>query len=333
MVQTPRSARSWTPRKRAALLGIPVVVVGAFALGPRVGLDDHWREPTLPADLDAYLADGERFVRALRDGDAKGILWSDPDSPSVTPLSIVYLHGFSADRHEVEPLVSELAADLGANVFFTRLSGHGQDGAALGEAAAEEWLDDTAEAIAIGGRIGERVVLMGTSTGGTLAVWAAARPEASERVAALVLISPNLGVRDPAAPILLWPWGGLIGRLVVGPERCFEPHSPEEARHWTICYPPRALLPMMAVVRRARTLPAGSIAAPTLVIYSKGDQVVDPDETEALMPRISTAPPEMYVVEGAEDRGQHVIAGSIMSPGATEPVRARIRDFLADRLK
>jgi len=307
--------------------------LGVFVLGPRVHLEDGWTEPTLPVDLDVYLADSERGVRALREGDAKGIVWSDPEAPSVTPLSIVYLHGFSADRHEVEPLVSEVAADLGANVFFTRLAGHGQDGAAMGEATAEEWLDDTAEAIAIGGRIGERVVLMGTSTGGTLALWAAARPEAKDRVAALVLISPNLGLQDPAAPILLWPWGGLVGRLVVGPERCFEPHSPEEARHWTTCYPPRALLPMMAVVRRARTLDDASIEAPTLVIYSESDQVVDPDQTLEVMPRVTASPAALYEVEGAEDRGQHVIAGAIMSPGATERVRARIRDFLAEELK
>ena len=33
-------------------------------------------------------------------------------------------------------------------------------------------MDDVAEAIAIGGRIGRRVVVIGTLTGGTLAAWA-----------------------------------------------------------------------------------------------------------------------------------------------------------------
>lgn len=329
----PPTDRSWLRRKRNALLGIAALVVGALALGPRVRLEERWSEPRLPVDLDAYLASAERNVRALREGDAKGIVWSDPAAPSVTPLSIVYLHGFSADRHEVEPLVSELAVDLGANAFFTRLAGHGQDGAAMGETTVEDWLDDTAEAIAIGGRIGERVVLIGTSTGGTLALWAAARPEARERLAALVLISPNLGVRDAAAPILLWPWGGLIGRIVVGPERCFEPHSKDEARHWTTCYPPSALLPMMALVRRVTSLDDGSIDVPTLVVYSRGDRVVDPAATERVMPKLASSAPTMYVVEGAEDPGQHVIAGAIMSPGATERVRSLIRDFLDERLR
>ena len=332
MVQKPPTDRSWLRRKRTAVMGISLVALGSFALGPRVRVEERWQEPALPVDLDAYLADGERGVPALRPGSEKIVVWHDPEAPSVTPLSIVYLHGFSADRHEVEPLVSELASDLGANVFFTRLRGHGQDGAAMGEARAEEWLDDTAEAIAIGGRIGERIVLMGTSTGGTLAVWAASRPEVRDRLAALVLVSPNLRVQDAAAPILLWPWGGAIGRLVVGEERCFEPRSPEEARHWTVCYPPSALLPMMAVVRLAGSTPDGAIAVPTLVVYSKDDHVVDPEVTERMMPRVTASPPTMFVVEGAEDPGQHVIAGAIMSPGATERVRARVRSFLEESL-
>jgi alpha-beta hydrolase superfamily lysophospholipase len=332
MVQTPPDDRSGATRRRRLFGGTAVLAVGVFALGPRTHIEERWAEPTLPVDLDAYLAAEEASVPGIRDGDEKSVVWIDPAAPAVTPLSIVYLHGFSADRHEVEPLVSELAQDLGANVYFSRLAGHGRDPAAMGDATAEEWLDDAAEAIAIGGRIGERVVLMGTSTGGTLALWAAAREEARDRVAALVVVSPNLAVQDPAAPILLWPWGGLIARVVVGPERCFEPHSPEEARHWTPCYPTRALLPMMALVHRVRSLDAGAIAVPTLVVYSHGDQVVDPKETERVMPRIAVRPPEMYAVEGAGDPAQHVIAGAIMSPRTTEVVRERVLEFLAPLL-
>lgn len=304
-------------------------MVGVLALGPRTHLEERWVEPALPVDLDAYLVAEEGGVPGIRDGDEKSVVWIEPEAPAVTPLSIVYLHGFSADRHEVEPLVSELQQDLGANAYFSRLAGHGRDGAAMGEATAEQWLDDAAEAIAIGGRIGERVVLVGTSTGGTLALWAAARQEARDRVATLVLISPNVGVQDPAAPILLWPWGGLIARMVVGRERCFEPHSREEARHWTPCYPTRALLPMMALVHRVRSLEDDAITVPTLVLYSHGDQVVDPEETERVLPRIASPPPEMYAVEGAGDPGQHVIAGAIMSPQTTETVRRRVLEFLA----
>jgi len=320
------------PAKRPRRLRVAVAVLGvlalAFLLGPRAGFEDRWVEPTLPADLDAYLARSEADVPDLRPGSERSIVWADPAAPAVTPLSLVYLHGFSADRHEVEPLVSDLARELGANVYFARFRGHGRDGAAMGEATAEDWIDETAEAVAIGGYIGERVVIVSTSTGGTLAVWAAAHEEAGDRLAALVLISPNLGVQDPAAPLLLWPWGGLMGRMVVGPERCFTPKSPEQEIYWTTCYPPRALLPMMALVDYAQSLPDGAIKVPTLVFYSEGDLVVDPGVTRDLMPRLAAGPLEMRVITGSGDPEQHVIAGDVMSPETTDEVRERIVDFL-----
>lgn len=336
MLQKRHEDRSWVPsvrmsarNKKLLLLGVPVGLLIVFLLGPRAGVEARWVDPDLPADLDAYVAEEEARVPGIRPGDEKTIVWADSVEPSVTPLSLVYLHGFSADRHEVEPVVSEVAEALGANVFFTRLRGHGRDADAMGEASAEDWLDDAAEAVAIGGYIGERVVLMGTSTGGTLAVWAATRPEAVDRIAAVVLVSPNLGVQDPAAPLLLWPWGGVIGRLVVGPERCFEPKNAEQERHWTTCYPPGALLPMMALVDHVRSLPEGSLSEPTLVLYARGDQVVSPEQTETVMARLSAGEAEMHVVEGAGDPEQHVIAGAIMSPETTEAVRTEILDFLA----
>ena len=299
-----------------------------LALGPRVEFEDRWAEPTLSADIDAYLERGELRIANLRAGDAKSVEWLNPEAPAVTPVALVYLHGFSADRHEVEPLVSQLARDLGANVYFARLAGHGRDGKAMGEATVEAWLDDTAEAVAIGGNIGERVVLMGTSTGGTLALWGAAREEAEGRVAALVLVSPNLGLQDPAAPLLLWPWGGALARLVVGPERCFDPQNERYARHWTTCYPTVALLRMAALVDRVRSLDPGAVDVPTLVIYSRDDQVVDPTETERIMARLSSTPADLRVVGDSGDAEHHVIAGDILSPATTGPVRLRILAFL-----
>ena len=172
------------------------------------------------------------------------------------------------------------------------------------------------------------MVVVATSTGATLALWAAARPEAAGRLAALVLVSPNLGVQDPSAPILLWPWGGLIARLVVGAERCFEPKTPEQQLHWTTCYPPRALLPMMALVAGVRSLPDSAVNVPTLVFYSRGDRVVDPGVTEDLVPSLVAARLEMHPVTGSSDPEEHVIAGAVMSPETTDEIRAATVRFL-----
>ncbi|MSR20892.1 MAG: alpha/beta fold hydrolase [Gemmatimonadetes bacterium] len=300
----------------------------AVALGPRPRVEEAWAEPVVGPDVDAWLAAGEATVPRLRAGEAKSVLWADSASRARTALAVVYLHGFSADRHEVEPLVSDLARDLGANAYFARLTGHAQDGAALADATVEDWLADAAEALAVGTRIGERVVLVGTSTGATLALWTAARPEAADRVAALVLVSPNLGLQDRSSRVLLWPWGGLLARVLVGAERCFEPESEAQALHWTACYPTRALLPMMALVDHTRSLDLGEVRVPTLVVYSPRDAVVDPGETERLLSSLGGEGPTLFRVDDSGDPAHHVIAGDIMSPGSTDAVRERVLAFM-----
>lgn len=325
----PRQAGA-APRPAVVLAGVAAVLVLAGALGPRPTFRERWREPALGPDVDEYLAAEEAAVPDLRRGAAKTVVWADPETHATTPLALVYLHGFSADRQEVEPLVTDLARDLNANAYSTRLRGHGRGGAAMGEATVGGWLDDVAEAVAIGRKIGDRIVLIGTSTGGTLALWAATREEARPDLEALVLISPNLGPRDRSAELLLWPWGGLIARLVVGPERCFEPGSPGEAEHWTTCYPTRALLPMMALVDHVRTMDLSAATVPMLVLYSPDDSVVDPEATKRVLRRPEAPAPTFFAVTDSGDPSHHVLAGRIMSPGTTDEVRTRILTFLAD---
>ena len=311
---------------RIALTGAVLVLVGL--LGPRERFRERWIEPGLRDDLDEYLATAEASVRNLRPGEDRGIVWIDPQARSLTPLALVYLHGFSADRHEVEPLVSQLAAELGANAYFARLRGHGRDGAAMAQATVEDWLADTSEAVAIGARIGERAVLIGTSTGGTLAVWAASREEADGRVAAVVMISPNFHPKDRMSRLLLYPWGGVVARVVLGAEHCFAAQSAEEALHWTTCYPTSALLPMMALVEHVRTVDLSGVNVPTLVMYSPRDQVVDAAETERVVRTLGGADVQVFVYEGAGDPAQHVLAGDILSPESTATIAARVLQFL-----
>jgi esterase/lipase len=329
MVQDSAEPRSFRAGVRAALALVVAGCVAFVALGSRARVHDVWREPLLTDDLDAFLASKEASVFGLDPSEAKSVEWADPDARAVTALSVVYLHGFSADRHEVEPLVTDLAHDLGANAYFARLTGHAVGGAALGAATVDEWLDDAAEAVAIGARIGERVVLIGTSTGGTLALWAASRSEAAGRLAALVLVSPNLGLRAPSARLLTWPWGGALALLLAGPERCFGPANADQGRHWTVCYPTRALIPMAALVAHVRGLDLSRVHVPTLAVYSRSDQVVDATETERILGRLAGGRgTETFLVEGSGDPADHVVAGSIMSPGTTDHVRAAILDFL-----
>lgn len=315
-------------RGRATWWVLGAGLVALLLLGPRVEMGELRDVPVVEGDVDAYLRGVEATVPGIRPGAEKQVTWLD-STRTPTPLAVVYVHGFSADRHEVEPLVTRLGRELGANVYFTRLTGHGRDGDAMAEATTSAWLRDMAEAVAIGRAIGDRVLLVGTSTGGTLATWAVSQPALASDVAALVLLSPNFHPRDRTSRLLLWPWGGALARLVVGDERCFPTHNELHARHWTSCYATEALLPMMALTEHVRTSALETIRTPTLVIYVPDDGIVDSRATERAFERWGADVKSLFRVENPGDPDRHVPAGDALSPETTDLVLDRIRAFVA----
>jgi esterase/lipase len=243
-----------------------------------VRVEEPTGEAVLAPDLEAWLARREGAVPDLVPGTEMGIRWANPADPAPTDLSIVFLHGFTATRREVHPLFERVADELGANVFYARLRGHGRDGGALGDVEVRHWLEDAVEAYAIGKRIGRRVVVAGSSTGGTLAVWLAAR-RSDDALAALVLLSPNLAPRAERWRLLLRPWGGLAARLFLGPTAGFPPENEGHARWWTERYPTEALLPMAGLVALVEEIDGADVTVPVLTFVAPDDAVVDPEVT------------------------------------------------------
>lgn len=298
----------------AAVLVLALGVVAYFA-GPRVAVDTTIRfDPaTIGEDVEAYLAGRERDVPNLRDGVGKEIVWAFPTSKARTPLVIVYVHGFSASSGEIRPVPDEIAARLGANLYFTRLTGHGQDSAAMATGSVNAWIDDYAEAIEIGRRLGSRVVVVATSTGAGLATWAATQPELSEDIAALILVSPNYRIRAAGASLLTGPWGGQIARVASGAERQFTPRNEAHGRLWTPRYPTEAILPMAALTKLAHDAPVEEIGIPAFFVYSAADRIVDAEATADIAARWG-ALADSLLVEGSGDGQNHVIAGDALSP-------------------
>ncbi|MVA97438.1 alpha/beta hydrolase [Nitratireductor sp. CAU 1489] len=302
------------------MVGIVLIVIAAGAaawfLGPRVARDTtvSFDPAAIGQDVEAWLAETEARVPNLRPDAQKQIVWAFPASRARTPLAIVYVHGFSASKNEIRPVPNRVAATLGANLFFTRLTGHGRDGPAMAEASVKAWVNDYAEALAVGRRLGERVIVVAVSTGASIAAWAATRPELAKDVSGYVLISPNFGVQAGGAGLLAGPWGLRIAKLVAGDERGFEPHNEAHGRFWTTRYPTEALLPMAATVELAAAAPVEKATAPALFILSDHDKVVRPDITRQIAERWG-ALHELRTVEHSDDPSHHVIAGDALSPG------------------
>lgn len=299
-----------TSEADAAPLPVPELPAAASALPEHLARLEARHTDILPGT--------EKAVRFFRGGSERSA-WA-----------VVYLHGFSATRQETAPLVDVVADALGAHTFATRLTGHGQDGAALAGASVAAWKADALEALAIGRLLGERVLVIGVSTGAGLAAWLAQQPQAQHDTA-WVLISPNLGLRERTSEIINWPWGRDIARLVAGPEHSFEPRNAEHARYWTTRYPVEALYPLMATVHLARTLPFEQWQTPVLMLLAPKDRVIDSEAARAAYTRIGAKEKRLVDVSDSTDALQHVITGRILSPGNTERVARLVADW-ADSL-
>lgn len=299
--------------RRWALLCFALLVGGLWASAPaRLAFDPGASVPVLPAPV---LIPGteERVQRFNRSGR--------------TEWAVVALHGFSATRQETAPLADFVATELGANLFEARLSGHGHAEKPMDGVRAEHWLADAVRALDKGAELGDKLVVIGTSTGATLAAALLEQPIA-ERIDTLVMISPNFAPQGTGARWLTRPAGPLLGWLLEGPTRCFEPHNALQARFWSTCYPTSTLVEVMRLVDLVGGRLPDHIGQRLLVFYSRNDRVVSPDAIRDAYTAVQAPSKALIDVTDAGDPSQHVLAGDILSPGTTAAVAAQIVEFI-----
>jgi pimeloyl-ACP methyl ester carboxylesterase len=170
------------------------------------------------------VAQGERTVAEIKPDNEARIVFHGAAPHVRLPLAIVYLHGFTASHAEGAPAHRRMAEAAGAHLYLARLGDHGTDAPdAMAGASPERWRADAVHALDIGLRLGERVLLVGTSMGASLALdLAASRPDV---VAGVVAWSPGIRVHDPAqlrAAVMLQ------GSVVSPGER-----TPFQQRYWS----------------------------------------------------------------------------------------------------
>lgn len=310
---------------------LALVIAAGWLFLPREPVDDvvDFDPAGLPDDLDAYLAASEAGVDELVPGAEKRIVWADGAGERTEDV-VVYLHGFSASAEEIRPVPDRVAGALGANLLFWRLSGHGRDGAAMAEPSAGDWIEDTAEALAVADRLGDRVTVISTSTGGTLSAIAAVHPALAGQIDRLVFVSPNFAIANPAARLVAWPGARLWAPVLAGADRQFTPVNAAHERFWTTSYPTVATVPLGALLRYTDTLDFSQAGQPALFVFSDEDRVVSPNATRRVAAAwggpVSLAP---QTVGPGDDPYAHVIAGDILSPGMTDGVVATILDWMA----
>lgn len=307
-----------------------------FALGPRPSTEAKITfDPSIIGEsVDNYLSESEGKIANIVEGAEKEIIWADPTAQYQTDIAIIYIHGFSATKHETRPVTDKVAEVLDANIFYTRLKGHGRDGDAMAEASFQDWANDFAEAIAIGERIGKKIIIMSASTGSTISTWGLKHPEFTKNVAGLVMISPNFELHGISTWLANIPWAEKILPIVGGSQRSWEPINKEHGKWWTTSYPSKAIFPMTSMLKVLKSVNKSKIKIPAFFIYSPNDKVIVAEEVDKVASHWGGAV-KILKIEETSDPYSHVIAGDILSPENTNRVTYEIIAWLVqnERLK
>lgn len=319
--------------KKAAYIALILVVSVSvvYMLGPKPPephLNPNPTDISVPLDsLDGWIAHRESGFKTLKPNNEARIEWYN-DSVAVTEYAVVYLHGFTASGEEGNPVHRAFAKQYGCNMYLPRLYGHGLDTTEpLIDLTPENYLESAKEAIAIGKKIGQKVIIMSCSTGGTLALYLAAHdPE----IDALICYSPNIDIFDPTSQVLTKPWGVQLARLIMGSDyRQYE--APEEFnKYWQTKYRLEGLVSVRSLIDHTMNEKTFSkINQPVFVgAYFKNaaaqDSVVSVEAMRHMMPQLGTAENQKQLVEFPV--GAHVLTHPIRNP-EVEPVKQATFQF------
>ncbi len=230
-------------------LVLSLLLVVIYFLGPRVEKPDL--STVLPevsnnlVTLENNIKQHEDAITNIKPDNESRIVWYD-SIPKKTEYAFVYLHGWSASHEEGAPLHEQLGKRYGANVYLPRLAGHGlyEDEAML-NLTATELFNSAKEALAVVKQLGKKVIVMGTSTGGTLALYLAYQhPE----IEGLLLYSPNIELYDKSAKLLSGPWGIQLAKAVTGSDYHQLEADSIKQKYWTTKYRLEALPHLQALM-------------------------------------------------------------------------------------
>ena len=268
------------------------------------------------AQLEQEISAQEKQVKDLRLDNEARIVWANANKKQKTPYAIVYLHGFSATWAEGEPVHRDFAKRYGCNLYLARLAGHGigsQD--SYKDLTVDQLLASATKAIAIAKQLGEKVIVMATSTGATLSLYIAANhPE----LAGLILYSPLIDFYSPALYLLNKPWGLQIARLAFGSKYYdFSAVSTKKKQqYWTTRYRFEGTVALKSLV--ANTMEKSLFAQvkqPLFLGYyykdeENQDKVVSVKAMRTMYDQLGTPAPQKRQVAFTQTGG-HVIASYI----------------------
>jgi len=322
------------------LLFIITLLVIVYLAGPRypkpkLSLD----LPSIPADvaaLEKQILEIEKSQKLKPDNQAR-FLWANDSVKERTDFSLLYLHGFSACWYEGYPVNADFARHFGCNAYFARLASHAIDTTdALLDMTPDKLWESAKKALVIANRIGRKVIIMSTSTGGTLALKLAA--EFPDYVHALILYSPNVRINNNLAFLVSKPWGINIARMSAKSKyRVTNPDSSsQECKYWDCRYRLESVVYLQLLLEATMVEETFKrVTKPVFLGYyfkdeEHQDKTVRVDAALRMFDQLGT-PEEKKIKTAFPEAGDHVIAGELFSR-SVDQVRKATFDFAEEIL-
>ena len=325
--------------RRFIKISFPILLLlGIYFLGPKPDKPIYSlampEVPAAPDDLEKYIA-GQESKHVIKPDNEARIVWND-STKQKTAYAVVYLHGFSASQMEGDPTHRRFAKEFGCNLYLARLSDHGVDTteALLLYTPDRAW-ESAKEALAIGKQLGNKIILMSTSTGGTLALKLAA--EYPDDVYALINLSPNIALSHGAAFIANDPWGLQIARLIKDGNYNVTDANEAEISYWNKKYRLEAVSQMEELLETTMKKELFErIKQPSLTLYYfKSEEEQDPQVKVSAMlemhDQLST-PADLKVIVNVPTAGAHVLGSSLTSKDV-EGVYREIEKFALGKVE
>jgi esterase/lipase len=321
----------------ASILGI---VGCAYLLGP------SFPKPKLSnklPEIQVQIADFENFLKTkdaalkIKPDNESRIIWANDSLKNKTTYCLLYLHGFSASWYEGNPVHIDFARRYGMNLYIPRLASHGIDTTeALIDMTPDRLYESAKEALVAAQSLGEKVILMSTSTGGTLSLKLAA--EFPDLMEALILLSPNVAINNPAAFLLSKPWGLQIARSAYkGKYRITNTDfASEDCRYWNCKYRLEAIVYLQQLVESTMKKETFSkVNKPVFLGYyykdeENQDKVVKVDAMLKMFDELGT-PQNIKQKVAFPEAGNHPIGSKLFSK-AWQDVEKAAYQFAEEKL-
>lgn len=292
--------------------------------------------PDSVSQLDAYIAAKESKT-VLKPGNEARIVWADSTKTTKTKVVFMYVHGFSASPMEGDPLHREVAKKFGANLLLARVAGHGvpDSDSTFATVTADEYYQSVENYYAVAKKLGDEVVVLGTSFGGAMSlILAANHPE----IKALMLYGPCIAIKDPNATLLDNPWGLQMAHLITGSDyRDIPVMAPGHAENWSLHYRLEGVVAVQNLLTHAMNAEVfGKVKVPVFLGYyykdeEHQDNVVSVDAMKVMFEQLGT-PAGLKKSEAFPNSGNHVITSNLLGKLTDKPI-ASSEAFLRDVVK